>query len=496
MSLPVTSRIGGPYNCDGVVVAFAFGFKVFTSADIRVVRTTPAGVESDLVIASDYTVSLNADQETNPGGTITTLTTYTDGKITIVGSLAYGQPTVLTNLGGFFPKVIEAALDRLGILIQQLKEGLDRALTLPVSAPSGTSAQLPVPAASSLLGWNTAATALQNYTTSVLNSALTTAYSLTLLAATTAAQARTILGLGVLSAKGSLYVATGANTPADLPVPANSRVLIADSAQTNGWNSTLLALHGNCQLTKSGANLLLSPFNGNTLIVNSLLCTVPDAGVTLAPPAVASTTYYIYAVATNGVITSLENSATAPAVQAGTGIKIKNGDATRTLVGMARTTAGNAWADTSAQRFVRSWFNDYGFGQSARFSVDRSTSSATFIEVNSEIRSEFLLFSGETYIVSVNGAGNDTGSANRGPSTSVGFDSTTVNEPVECYSPNGTMGLYSPVALSYPKTGLSEGYHYVTLLGRVIAGGTVSNYLGVSGTIGAVSLTGHVSARH
>ena len=38
--------------------------------DLRVVRAI-AIVESDLVLDSDYSVTLNADQETSPGGTIT-----------------------------------------------------------------------------------------------------------------------------------------------------------------------------------------------------------------------------------------------------------------------------------------------------------------------------------------------------------------------------------------------------------------------------------------
>jgi hypothetical protein len=44
------------------------------------------------------------------------------------------------------------------------------------------------------------------------------------------------------------------------------------------------ALNGECRLTRSGSDLILLPYNGNKLRVNGVACTVPDAGVTLAPP--------------------------------------------------------------------------------------------------------------------------------------------------------------------------------------------------------------------
>jgi hypothetical protein len=47
---------------------------------------------------------------------------------------------------------------------------------------------------------------------------------------------------------------------------------------------------GQCQLTKSGSNLLLSPFRGNRLTINSALETVPDAGVTLSTGGLSATT--------------------------------------------------------------------------------------------------------------------------------------------------------------------------------------------------------------
>ena len=127
---------------------------------------------------------------------------------------------------------------------------------------------------------------------------------------------------------------------------------------------------GQCRLTLSGATLLLAPYAGNLLTINGVNVVIPDAGVTLATGGLAaSTTYYVYAWMNAGVMT-LEASATAPVTQAGTGLRIKGGpDASRTLVGLARTTGAIAWSDTVTQRFVLSYFNRRSRLLSARFSV-------------------------------------------------------------------------------------------------------------------------------
>ena len=45
-----------------------------------------------------------------------------------------GEPLDLTNQGGFYPKVINAALDRLTILAQQNAEQISRSVKVPISS--------------------------------------------------------------------------------------------------------------------------------------------------------------------------------------------------------------------------------------------------------------------------------------------------------------------------------------------------------------------------
>ena len=148
MTVSTTTRKAGPFTGNGVTTVFPFTFKVFAKADLLVVHTDAAGAESVLELDSDYSVTLNADQDNNPGGSVT----YSYGgtplsaseRLTILSNVALLQPTDIQNRGGFHPAVIENALDRVTILAQQAKELLDRAI---VFAPSDTASSTQLPAA-------------------------------------------------------------------------------------------------------------------------------------------------------------------------------------------------------------------------------------------------------------------------------------------------------------------------------------------------------------
>jgi hypothetical protein len=136
MTVSSTLRKAGPFNGNGVTTAFPFTFKVFAKTDIQVVKTAATGVQTTLVLDSDYSVALNADQDASPGGTITYPVVGSPlaggSKLDVVGSLDYAQTTDITNLGKFLPQVHENALDYLTILVQQLLEKQGRSLLLPV----------------------------------------------------------------------------------------------------------------------------------------------------------------------------------------------------------------------------------------------------------------------------------------------------------------------------------------------------------------------------
>lgn len=164
MTVPATARRAGPYNGNGSATVFSFSFKAFAAADLLVTKTSATGIETVLVLDSDYSVTLNVDQDASPGGSITYPISgsalATGEKLTIVGDLDYEQTTDLLGGGAFNAAVIESTFDRATIQIQQLEERLDRALSLPVSATA--SAVLPVPDAGKVIAWDSTASALVN----------------------------------------------------------------------------------------------------------------------------------------------------------------------------------------------------------------------------------------------------------------------------------------------------------------------------------------------
>lgn len=141
MTVAAATAKAGPYTGNNVTTSFAFSFKVFADADVRVVETLiSTEVETDLVLNTDYTVTRNADQDNNPGGSITykvagvTTALPSTKTITLVGNFNYEQPTDIPNGGAWFASVVENALDRITLLTKQLKEALDRAVKVPVSS--------------------------------------------------------------------------------------------------------------------------------------------------------------------------------------------------------------------------------------------------------------------------------------------------------------------------------------------------------------------------
>ena len=135
MTISSTTRRAGPFAGNNVATVFPFNFKIFSKTDVQVILTNASGATTTLTLDSDYSVSLSPDQNGAPGGSInypingTPLPTGSN--LVVLGALPYTQPTDLTNQGGFYPSVIEDALDRAEIQIQQLDEIATRSLSFP-----------------------------------------------------------------------------------------------------------------------------------------------------------------------------------------------------------------------------------------------------------------------------------------------------------------------------------------------------------------------------
>lgn len=135
MAISTELRRAGPYTGDGAQTEFSFGFKVFEASQVSVVTSSEDGLTDVVVDPSSYSVTLNDNQDTSPGGTIRLTTALAAEKnLSILSAVHYVQPMVLTNRGGFYPEVLNDSADRAVILAQQNREILGRALTVPATS--------------------------------------------------------------------------------------------------------------------------------------------------------------------------------------------------------------------------------------------------------------------------------------------------------------------------------------------------------------------------
>jgi len=238
----------------------------------------------------------------------------------------------------------------------------------------------------------------------------------------------------------------------------------------------------------SATALTFTPYNGDLIKISGTLYQIPSAGITgLANTSVyvngvsgqnlaANTLYYVYVFNNGGTLTA-DFSTTARATSSTSGnigTEIKSGDDSRTLIGLIRTNASSQFADSATQRFVQSWFNRKPLAARNAFTANRTTTSSSYVELNTEIRIEFVCWSDQVVTASVNGPAYINSASQDYIFTSVGFDGTTNNDFAAAYS-NNVYGIVN-AGYTYNKAGLSEGYHYATVLGKNNAGSLTATY--------------------
>jgi hypothetical protein len=226
------------------------------------------------------------------------------------------------------------------------------------------------------------------------------------------------------------------------------------------------ALNGGVQLRNNAGDLTLFPYLGGLLDINGTLVQVPAAGWVVDDTSASNdTTYYIYATTTGA-----EYSATAYEFDSDTGIPYQIGEPSKVLVGMARYGTG-AWETSDA--LIRSYYNDKGAVVENDFTANRTTASTSVVEVNTEIRTLYLVWDGETVIDSVAGTAGSS-LTNNGVSTQIGRDGTTPIPGQVVYYAYGNGAARGNCSLTVSSNNVTEGYHYSTLLGNAVVGGTAT----------------------
>lgn len=145
MAISSTDITSGPFVTNGATTSFSFSFRVADYGDVEaedmvkvVLVVAATGVETVLtrgVSAGQYTVTLNGDQDSSPGGSITTVTTYAAGYyIYIRLKPTFKQQTELTSQSGYNGPTHEAQYDELQRQILDIRDQVRRAPVMGVQA--------------------------------------------------------------------------------------------------------------------------------------------------------------------------------------------------------------------------------------------------------------------------------------------------------------------------------------------------------------------------
>jgi hypothetical protein len=214
----------------------------------------------------------------------------------------------------------------------------------------------------------------------------------------------------------------------------------------------------------STTQIRLDPYGGLKLAINGSNRDLPGAGVTLSNSGLsASTLYYIYAYWTGSAV-ALEATTTSHSASATTGVRIKTADATRTLVGMARTDASSLFFETATSAGVASYYNRRS--RAVFRQVTPSTASATPVTVGNAV--QFLVWSDESIDTRISGYGQNN---TAGAATLIYMlvDSTVIGYPSYGYS--SAAGAQTPVGITHA-LGTTEGFHSLDAQVQIGTGGT------------------------
>ena len=288
--------------------------------------------------------------------------------------------------------------------------------------------------------------------------------------------------LSYLTTKGDLIAYSTA--PGRVAVGTDGQVLTARASATPGvaWETPGEERHGECRLDwVSTTTIRLSRFNGTKLRIRTgtvwAFETIPSGGVDLSTGGLAaSTAYFIYAKMVAGVMT-LEASTTGHTRDTTTGVEVLSTDATRTLVGWARTNASTQWVDSLTQRFTLSWFNRRPLALRNTFTADKTRQNATLAELDSAMRLEFGSWGQEAGIFFI-GARVFGDAAGDRVFSALAPDGTAVTD-FQCAqaAPAASYEMYA--SHHYPVV-LAEGYHFVAFFGASEDAASVATWKGAA----------------
>lgn len=115
---------------NGAAANYTFTFRIFAATDLLVTTKDTAGMQTTLVYPNDYSVT-GVGLYSGGSITLTAGVLPTGTKITIRRLLPLTQTADIRNQGGYYPDVVENALDRLDMIALQHQDEIDRSIKLP-----------------------------------------------------------------------------------------------------------------------------------------------------------------------------------------------------------------------------------------------------------------------------------------------------------------------------------------------------------------------------
>ena len=254
---------------------------------------------------------------------------------------------------------------------------------------------------------------------------------------------------------------------------------VTSSAGNNAVNDFRLTLTSGVPVTTTdvvgATTIYCTPFSGNSIALysGSVWNTRISAEFSLALGTLTSGRPYDVFCYDNAGVPTLEflawtsTTARATAIVYQDGVLVKSGATTRRYMGTFQTTSTTQTEDSESNRFLVNYNNAVVRTGLGTFSTNRSTTSSTYTEINSEIRCYFLIGVQQIPVLaSLNGT---TGVSP--PAGSVGsaiaFDNTTVpSDNLQCLVYN-TSTANTALNVTGNSPLLAAGAHYATVVGKV-----------------------------
>lgn len=280
MTVSSTVNTSPIYAGNDTTGPWAFSFKTFDQAELEVIKASSAGVETILTLTTEYTVSLNGDQNASPGGEVTTVANVATGESLRVRWVGIPtQETDIQNAGGFYPEVIENALDKLTMLTQRNTEEIGRAVKTTITSgddPDALVASLLAAEANAAASEAAAAVSAGNASTSETNAAASAAS----INPTTFVKRDGTQGMqGLLQLDYSTDIASAATV--DLGTATGNSVTVTHSSGT----TAITSFGGAATVQKGGIVAVIPSISGGTLTVThhaTNMILLGGANITLA----------------------------------------------------------------------------------------------------------------------------------------------------------------------------------------------------------------------